>query len=263
MIPTLDYLPIGIAGVETFIFGAEANPGAPVVFAEHGRGGAAAQMFACCRDLVTCGFIAVAIDQRNHGRRIVDPLANGGWSPQHAADMYGACVGTAMDVSLLIDMLPARLGISTERVGMTGISMGGHATLLAMAYDVRIAVGAPVIGSGDYRHLMEMRATNNGVAAEQFDDFFPPALQRAVEKFDPIHHPARFADRPLLLINGGADTLVPAECNQRFAAACRPHYRQPERLQTSLYPGVGHEFPPAMWQEVQHWLQRWLKTPEA
>ena len=258
MVETIDYLPACVAGLEIALFGAEAHSGAPVVFVTHGRGGKASDMYAECRELAALELIAVAVEQRNHGNRLVDARANGNWSPVHAADMYGNLLGTAQDVSLLIDMLPARLGIDTARVGMTGISMGGHATLLAMALDTRIAVGAPMIGGGDYRRLMELRAAANGTPAEEFPRYFPAGLQSAVERFDPIHHLARFADRPLLLANGADDTLVPLECNQHFAAATLPYYAHADRLKLSSYPGIGHEVPPAMWEEVKTWLRRWL-----
>ena len=247
-----------IAGIETTVFGAEEHPGAPVVFILHGRGGEAAHVFGICRDLVAAGLIAITFDQRNHGKRLVNAECNGNWSLHHAADMYGNIIGSAMDVSLLIDLLPDYLGISTERVGMTGISMGGHATLLAMALDTRIAVGAPLIGGGDYRQLMTLRAADNNCPADEFARYFSPALQRVVEKYDPIHHADRFADRPLLLLNGEADTLVPITCNQALLAACRPHYTQPERLRLSPYPGIGHACPPEMVAEAVGWLQRWL-----
>jgi dienelactone hydrolase len=247
-----------VAGIELAIFGAEEHQGAPVVFALHGRTGRAEHMFDLCRQLVKVGLIAIAFDQRNHGGRMVDARGNGEWSPHHAADMYGNQLGTAMDVSLLIDMLPARLGIDTAQVGMTGISMGGHATLLSMVIDPRIAVGVAFIGSGDYRWLMELRAAQHACPAEEFSIYFPAALQAAVERHDPITHPAAFADRPLLLANGAADTAVPAECNQRFLAACRPYYTQQERLHMETYPGVGHECPTEMLASGVAWLQRWL-----
>ena len=132
-----------------------------------------------------------------------------------------------------------------------------------MARDARIAVGAPLIGGGDYRRLMELRAAANGCPPEDFAGYFPAALQAAVEKFDPIHHAARFADRPLLLANGADDPLVQLECNQRFAAAARPHYTEATRLRLSSYPGVGHQVPAAMWHEAKCWLQHWLLQPDA
>jgi len=250
-------LHVCLAGLDVVIFGAERTR-VPVIFVEHGRGGCKEHCFDYCRELQMDGCIAITIDQRNHGARTVDPACNGGWSSSHATDMYGCLVGLAMDISLLIDLLPARLGIDVGRVGMTGVSMGGHATLLAMAYDSRIAVGAPLIGGGDYRHLMELRAQTNSVPFDDFSNYYPPGLDAMVRRYDPIHHAARFADRPLLLLNGEDDTLVQIDCNRRFYTAALPHYTDPTRLCLSAYPGIGHEAPPAMWQEARAWLNRWL-----
>jgi len=254
----IDYVPACLGGIEVAIFGADANVGAPVVFFAHGRGGAMVHSFGNCRELAAMGMIAIAIEQRNHGRRTVDVRCNQGWNEHHAADMYSACVGTAMDVSLIIDMLPARLGIATDRVGMSGVSMGGHATLLAMTMDSRIQVGAPIIGGGDYRHLMELRAGENGCPLENFATYFSDSLQKVVAKYDPIHHPKRFTNRPLLMTNGEADNLVQIACNERFEAAVRPYYTNVERLRLSRYPGVGHAVPSEMWDEAKAWLKRWL-----
>ena len=253
-----DYYPAVVAGIECFLFGVEQHAGAPVVFVMHGRGGAAAHAFPWCRELAANGMIAVAFDQRNHGRRLIDPEANGGWSLHHAANMYGNILGTAQDVSMLIDMLPARYGLSMQRIGVTGGSMGGHSSLLAMAIDARIAVGAPMIGGGDYRHLMELRAQENNTAPEDFPRYFPEALDAVVQKFDPIHHPERFADRPLLMSNGEDDTLVQISANRRLESALRPHYIRMERLALHAYPGVGHSIPDEMWQQTLGWLTRWL-----
>lgn len=253
-----DYTREVISGLELFIFGRDGNPNAPLVFVTHGRGGRVEHVFDSCRDLVKAGLIAIAVEQRNHGRRLLEESQNRDWSQSFPSDLYGIFAGTALDVSLLLDMIPARLGLATDCVGMTGFSLGGHATFIAMTLDSRIKVGVPVIGGGHFRLLMETRIAQYEVPAEQFDSYYPPALQRAVEKYDPYYHPERFADRPLLMLNGGADTLVPAACNQALEGVLRPHYTKPDHLKLSIYPGVGHEVPPAMWQEAVAWLSNWL-----
>jgi hypothetical protein len=42
--------------------------------------------------------------------------------------MYSVILGTARDISLPIDCVPARLGLAVDRVGVTGGSLVGHAT---------------------------------------------------------------------------------------------------------------------------------------
>lgn len=249
-----------LAGFEIHLFGLEHGVEAPVIFVTHGRGGQVEHIFSWCRELAGEGLIAIGVEQRNHGKRLVDATANGGWGLTHAADMYGTMLGTAADISLLIDLLPARLGLAMTRVGLTGVSLGGHVTLLAMAADPRIHVGAALIGGGDYRQLMALRAAANGTPDADFATYFPPALAALVARRDPIHHAQAFADRPLLLTNGEEDTLVQIACNARFHAACLPYYRRPERLCFSRYPGVGHAVPPPMWEEARRWLAAWLQA---
>lgn len=46
-----------------------------------------------CRQtkLTACGLIAISIDQRNHGSRVIDPVANRDWrtgNERHAQDMF-------------------------------------------------------------------------------------------------------------------------------------------------------------------------------
>jgi dienelactone hydrolase len=255
MITRPDYLTACVAGLEIHVFGAEERPRAPVVFVTHGRGGNVTDVFGPCRALAAAGLIAIGVEQRNHGRRLVDAQCN----TDNPADlMYGNILGTARDISLLVDLLPASLGLATGRTGLTGVSLGGHVTELAMTLDQRITAGASLIGSGDFRRLMELRAAKYEIPAERFDSFYSPALDAVVQRYDPINHPERFADRPLLMLNGEADDLVQLECNQRFEAAVRPHYRHPERLRLSVYPGIGHATPPEMWEEARAWLVQWL-----
>ncbi|RKO85754.1 hypothetical protein BDK51DRAFT_12708, partial [Blyttiomyces helicus] len=80
--------------------------------------------------------LAVTFSQRNHGPRLVATDSNSSWkegNPNHAIDMWGIQYGTARDVSYLVDVLEAFLSIRVRAWGVVGKSLGGHATLLALA----------------------------------------------------------------------------------------------------------------------------------
>ena len=253
-----EHTTLALAGLEIHLFGLDHGADAPVAFVTHGRGGRVEDTFSYGADLAAAGMIAIGVEQRNHGKRTVDEGQNGTYGPTFPTSFYANMLGTAADISLLIDLLPARLGLAMARIGVTGISMGGHVTLLAMARDPRIGVGAALIGSGDFLCTQRQRAADNGVPPAELDSSLPPALVALAERVDPIANAAAFADRPLLLANGEDDMLVPIAGNERFYAACLPHYRHPERLRLSRYPGVGHAVPPTMWAEAKAWLARWL-----
>jgi len=46
--------------------------------------------------------------------------------------MYGIQLGTARDISSVLDVLPARLGVQIDKVGVMGVSLGGHTSLLGI-----------------------------------------------------------------------------------------------------------------------------------
>lgn len=104
------------------------------------------------------GLIAVAFDQRNHGSREVDRLANEAWiqgNPNHAQDMFSVFHGTAVDTSLLMDHLGSYV-FSTpgepviEQHFVMGISLGGHAAWQVLFHEPRVSAAVVIIGCPDY-----------------------------------------------------------------------------------------------------------------
>ncbi|GAB7355617.1 hypothetical protein MBLNU459_g6341t1 [Dothideomycetes sp. NU459] len=148
------------------------------------------------------GLIAVSFDQRNHGTRQVDKLANESWkagNPRHAPDMFSIFHGTAQDTSLLMDYLSSYI-FPTNSHSLTshlvlGVSLGGHAAWHCLLQEPRITAGIVVIGCPDYTRLMSQRARKSKLDSWKAShppgrDFlgskdFPKGLIEAVEKYDP------------------------------------------------------------------------------
>ena len=138
-----------VAGIEVDFYGLENQAlNLPVVFYVHGRGGNRNNGQRYCAELAERGYIAVAIDQRNHGERCVDPYFNEGGAKNYISNSYGIYTGTAKDLSHIIDFLPT-LGITSSRIAVTGFSLGGHACFAALVLDSRIKVAIPICGAGD------------------------------------------------------------------------------------------------------------------
>ncbi|OAX81592.1 hypothetical protein ACJ72_04066 [Emergomyces africanus] len=148
------------------------------------------------------GLIAVSFDQRNHGSRLVDKLANGAWregNPKHAQDMFATFQGTARDVSLLIDFMDAYAFPDASRKITTnlalGVSLGGHAAWSCVLHEPRITNAIVIIGAPDYTSLMTERAKlsklptwkDSTPPGSKFlgSESFPPALMAAIRKYDP------------------------------------------------------------------------------
>lgn len=107
--------------------------------------------------------------------------------------------GTARDVSLLIDFLPAYIFPKSERHISQhlalGVSLGGHSTWSCLLHEPRITAGIVVIGCPDYVNVMADRArlsklptwTGSNPPGSEFlgSEHFPAALVETVKKLDP------------------------------------------------------------------------------
>jgi len=147
------------------------------------------------------GLIAVAFDQRNHGSREVDKLANEAWrggNPRHAQDMFSVFHGTAMDTSLLMDHLgsyifPDPKSPTIDQHFVLGISLGGHAAWQVLFHEPRVSAAVVIIGCPDYMRVMTDRARLSKLetyTASKGADFlgskdFPTDLVSSIRKWDP------------------------------------------------------------------------------
>ena len=201
------------------------------------------------------GLITVSFDQRNHGTRLISPLANEAWrsgNPKHAQDMFSIYHGTSVDLSHLLTYLSSYIFPTDSHLITTnivlGISLGGHAAWHCLLHEPRVQAAISVIGCPDYLRLMEDRARlskleTQGAGFVGSKDF-PPGLVKAVEEFDPAglflgvqgRDETLYVRRPtesekqrlmplmetclkgkrLLNIAGGADKLVPYKCGEPF-----------------------------------------------
>ncbi|KAJ5198384.1 uncharacterized protein N7498_007501 [Penicillium cinerascens] len=169
------------------------------------------------------GLIAVSFDQRNHGTRMVDPLANEAWrqgNPRHAQDMFSIFQGTARDTSLLMDYLASFVFPNDEhKISenlVLGVSLGGHAAWSCLLHEPRISAGVVIIGCPDYLNLMVDRARlsklpswtkSNPPGSEILgSEAFPASFVDIVKQYDPaslfLSHVDTGSSRPMR-----ADTL--------------------------------------------------------
>lgn len=200
------------------------------------------------------GLIAVAFDQRNHGAREVEKLANEPWrsptpNPRHAQDMFSIFHGTAVDTSLLMDHLASYVfnecnSPPIDQHFVMGISLGGHAAWQVIFHEPRVSAAVIIIGCPDYIRVISDRARLSKLPSYSDDSFvgspdFPNALVSAVIKRDPKGllfgldpitpaPPASEQDRlrkildaklkgkALLVCSGGSDRMVPYHCSAPF-----------------------------------------------
>jgi pimeloyl-ACP methyl ester carboxylesterase len=173
------------------------------------------------------GLIAVSFDQRNHGTRMIDELANESWkngNPRHAQDMFSifrelpqlnklycsnqATEGTARDTSVLMDYLASYTFPNGEhkitKNLVLGVSLGGHAAWSCLLHEPRISAGVVIIGCPDYINLMADRARLSklpswtksdppGVEILGSEDL-PSSFLETVKQYDPASMMLKYVD---------------------------------------------------------------------
>jgi len=256
---TIEKAYIGEGGIPALLFYHE-GPQKPTILCQHGLTGSKEQMLATCIKLADSGFLAVAMDARNHGER-GDPEFWQKLRGNLPMFLFSTMQQTAHDVTTVIDYLEERPEAEPESVGMMGVSMGGFITILSTTLDRRIKAAVSVVAGAYYGALMRQQLQPKGLGdllgltRKPLENLEDSAIN-FIEKYDPINHVDRFKPVPLLLLNGGKDDLVPLECATSLHDALQPVYKDaPGKLRLEVYPELGHDYTPEMESEAIKWFK--------
>ncbi|KAJ6570293.1 Alpha/Beta hydrolase protein [Mycena vulgaris] len=270
-----------IAGLEVYTYTTDsfATSSKPILalFVLHGRLGSTEAPY--IQDLISAlmkaaaehekpqDLMVVAFDQRNHGTRLRDPVANLGFeqNANHAHDMYSIQAGTAKDVSFVMDFLPAYLFPLGERTiaewGVAGVSLGGHSTWIAAAADPRVKIAIPIIGCPDYLGLMGPRAEAEGIALGP--PHFPESLLKGIRatSLTALPYTSRgdenpFLGKKVLVLSGGSDPVVPWTASEKFVEGLEVGSTGTKEVIVEA--GAGHEVTAAMVKEAVAFMLRML-----
>lgn len=215
----------------------------PTVLVLHGLGSYKEKILPTLYAFACQGFRAVAPDARLHGGRPGAGARDARLNADYLATMYEMIVGTAQDVSALLDHL------NLNRAAIHGISLGGYITFSALVGEPRLAVASVAMGSPDW--LGPLRALGVDLSLPLLA---PIAAQNPLDRAAATYPP-----RPLLMLHGEADVVVSPEGVRLLSERLHPVYRDaPERLQLVLYPDLGHQYTEEMARRSIAWTQRFL-----
>ncbi|MHB8576296.1 MAG: alpha/beta hydrolase [Dehalococcoidia bacterium] len=161
------------------------------------------------------GFACVGIDAPFHGERtaqIIDPTAilMRPFSGLH----FG--VQTAVDTMRLVDWVQTRSDLDAHRIGYAGFSMGTILGVQFVAVDPRVRAAVFALGGAGLLHYFA-----GMVPAERRHDY-----DLVAEALDPMHYAPLIAPRPVLMVNGSKDTVIPAP----LGYALYNSLREPRRI---------------------------------
>lgn len=189
-----------------------------------------------CRTLALNGVAALLIKmpyyherRADTDRRMVSP------DPKLTA---AAVRQAALDVRYARAYLASRPDVDPGRIGVAGMSLGGIVGSLAFELEPRLDRGCFLLAGADLPTLLwDSRLTQKYRGEWENAGMTKAKLIQAFALVDPATYPGRRGDRPVLLLSGRGDDVMPESCTRALAEALG----NPEIV---WYPG-GHKPSPA------------------
>lgn len=198
----------GIAIDAWWVPGPDAN--APVVILAHGLGECkrAPSVLLPAGMLHRHGFGVLMIDLRDEGSSTVD-----------TGRMTGGA-GEARDILGAWDWLRTDRGIPAAKIGLFGVSLGAGAAILAMGQEPEVAAVWEDSGYADLVQTLRFQEAQRGWPLQIVDVAVGVARLRGADfTTRPVDALAKLDGRPIALVAGEADALVPFEQTQQLIAA--------------------------------------------
>ena len=167
-------------------------------------------------------------------------------------------------VPKVLDLLESLPSVDSQRMAITGNSTGGFIALQALAEEPRLDVAVIQVACGDYLKFLKSSSLALGdqdrwlVDGEVvLDDEYMLELAAS----DPIHRTNTYPPRPLLLISGAQDPVIPPACVRATAEAISATYEKsgvPDRFEWEELAAQGHALESTTTERVLNFLDHWL-----
>lgn len=192
------------------------------------------------------GFACASIDAPLHGERTADTpldLMSLFALPYTGLDFVRQ---TVIDHRRTLDYLSTRDDLALDRIAYVGFSMSTFLGVQLVAVEPRIKAACFALGGAGLFHFLAARAP-----AESRHDH-----ELVAQLIDPMHYAARIAPRPVLQVNGTADSVVPAALGHMLHSALA----EPKRV--VWYDGGHDGIPESVLAEMRAFLESTIGSTE-
>ena len=251
----------------------------PVIICLHGLGGNKEGFTGDLEEYARLGFVACALDARYHGERSGD-LSKAMVEAFRTGKEHPYLWDTVWDTWKTIDYLETRPDVDKKRIGVMGISLGGHTAWMVSA-DLRVKVLVPCISVCSWRwqlanmgyrqRVANLQSAFNGVRDAMGEKEVTPAVVAAAwdkwmpgvpTRYDCQDILAKRAPLPLLVIGGDEDPVAPIAGAKIAFDVIGKAYQQrhaSEAFQTMIAEHSGHTVTPEHHKAIVAWFTRWLE----
>ncbi len=213
----------------------------PCVLFLHGLGGSKEQARLVATLLAPQGMAVVAIDAVLHGERAQGELLEA--APTFLGPR-GPMVRTVIDNRRAIDYISSRDDVDARRLVLVGASMGAILGSIVAAVDERVDAAALIVGGGDWPALL---ATSQHPLAQRLREAGDEEDER-LAYVDPVNFVGHISPRPVLMVNGTADAIIPKVCAEAL------HEAAGEPREIIWYEGGHVGMPPQVLQTIVGWV---------
>ena len=169
-------------------------------------------------------------------------------------------LGWSRDLRAALDFLYSLEETDKARICLLGFSGGAAVSVYVAAHDPRVSSVVTCACPADFRSLPQRETPLDTI--QRFrqigairDKDFPPSIeewQRGFETISPINWVDKISPRPLLLVHGDADELIPLEHARRL------YQKAKEPKELKIIPGAKHKM--RLEKAAMDFVVAWLKS---
>ncbi len=153
-----------------------------------------------CRRFAQFGYESAALVMPYHLERRPIGLERGWGFLANPTTMRETLVQSVDDVRRFLDLWCDK----GEKVSIIGLSLGAIVGVLAMAVDERVGLGAFIMGGGNFSLLIP-HSIVFGLKSHKWSE----EEMKVLEDVDPLKYAPLIPPRPVLMVNGRLDIVVP------------------------------------------------------
>jgi cephalosporin-C deacetylase-like acetyl esterase len=196
----------------------------PCVISQHGYGGNKESMVIPFGAAAADGGLAIiGIDAQYHGERKVE--GKDIFSTDLESD-HKALIQTVVDLRRLVDYLQTRTDIDAKRIGYVGASMGAILGAIFGGVEPRVKAFALVVGGGNWKKLIATSTIGAAGPLRKELAEKETAFETLFADVEPLNFVAHISPRPILMLNGKQDTIVPPACTEELYETAK----EPKRI---------------------------------
>jgi len=238
------------------------------------------------------GYMTISVDARYHGGRqdsdcvYQESLVNAWRQHDHPESEKPFLLDNVWDVQRILDYIERerRNEVDMNRIGVTGMSLGGMHSWFASVVDERIHCSAPICGVQFFRYALEngcyhdrvmsipnvFRAAVEDVQGDDQLVNFPACVEKntveqvwnvllpgMLEEYDADKSLGSIAPRPLLIVTGGRDGRNPVEGIRLAYEKAKDMYiafDAEDAIELYVEEDAGHECTKSMMNKIDTWM---------